>query len=102
MEILYPGKRFLFEWDSAKAQSNEEKHEVAFEEAAQACEDPNAFVEDATKEGDEQREQFTGFTAKGKMLVVVTVERAERLRIISAREPTRIERRNYDERYRSL
>lgn len=102
MNVYYKGYKFLFEWDSDKARANLDKHRISFEEGAEACEDPFALVEDATKENDEQREQFTGYSGRGRILVVVTVERGIRLRVISAREANRHERRTYEEKYRSL
>jgi uncharacterized protein len=82
-----------FEWDSAKAQSNEAKHGVTFEEAATAFEDPNhAILDDG---GDSY--VLIGFSLRGRLLTVVHVERGERERIISAWRATETERRVYEE-----
>lgn len=45
----------LFEWDQAKAKSNERKHGVRFEYATHVFEDPFAIVEQDRTEGNEYR-----------------------------------------------
>lgn len=84
-----------FEWDRAKAAANYKKHGVRFEHAVLAFEDAFAVVEfDESEDYGEDRFLLTG-RAAGGILVVVYTERGERIRIISAREATDYERRNY-------
>jgi uncharacterized protein len=84
-----------FEWDRAKAAANHEKHCVRFEHAVSAFEDPFALVEyDDSEDYGEDRFILTGRVQDG-ILVVVYTERGDRIRIISAREATDYERRNY-------
>ena len=84
-----------FEWDRTKAAANYKKHGVRFEHAVLAFEDPFALVElDESEEYGEGRFLLTG-RAAGGIVVVVYTERGERVRIISAREATEYERRNY-------
>jgi len=84
-----------FEWDQAKAAANYKKHGVRFEHAVGAFEDPFALIElDESEEYGEDRFLLTG-RAAGGIVVVVYTERGERVRIISAREATEYERRNY-------
>ncbi len=84
-----------FEWDPAKAAANYKKHGVRFEHAVLAFEDAFALVElDDSQDYGEERFLLTGSTVGG-ILVVVYTERGERIRIISAREATEHERRNY-------
>jgi uncharacterized protein len=84
-----------FEWDQAKAAANYKKHGVRFEHAVGACEDPFALIElDESEEYGEDRFLLTG-RAAGGIVVVVYAKRGERVRIISAREATEYERRNY-------
>jgi uncharacterized DUF497 family protein len=84
-----------FEWDQAKAAANYKKHGVRFEHAVGAFEDPFALIElDESQKYGEDRFLLTG-RAAGGILVVVYTERGERVRIISAREATEYERRNY-------
>jgi uncharacterized DUF497 family protein len=84
-----------FEWDRTKAAANYKKHGVRFEHAVLAFEDPFALVElDESEEYGEDRFLLIG-RAAGGIVVVVYTERGERVRIISAREATEYERRNY-------
>jgi uncharacterized DUF497 family protein len=84
-----------FEWDQAEAAANYKKHGVRFEHAVGAFEDPFALIElDESEEYRQDRFLLTG-RAAGGILVVVYTERGERVRIISAREATEYERRNY-------
>ena len=83
------------EWDQSKAAANYKKHGVRFEHAVLAFDDPFALVElDEGEDYGEDRFLLTG-RAAGGILVVVYTERGERVRIISAREATEYERRNY-------
>lgn len=85
-----------FEWEEEKASSNFAKHGVSFEEAASIFLDINyVLVPDATHH---DRFLALGFSQLARLLVVVHVERGERVRIISARPATRREAATYDER----
>jgi uncharacterized DUF497 family protein len=85
----------VFEWDIAKAAANHKKHGVRFEHAVAAFDDPFAVIElDDSEEYGEDRFLLTG-RAGGVIVVVVFTDRKERVRIISAREATEYERRNY-------
>ncbi|MFY9233961.1 MAG: BrnT family toxin [Fimbriimonadaceae bacterium] len=87
-----------FEWDDPKAAANAEKHGVTFEEAQTAFDDPLflAFV-DPDHSMDERRFILLAESNLGRLLVVSYTERAESLRIISAREATKKERKAYEE-----
>ena len=64
------------EWNDAKATANLRKHGVSFEQAAEACDDALALV---------------------LADPVVTIEKAESTRIISARRAAPAERRAYEQ-----
>ncbi len=83
-----------YEWNDAKADANARKHGVTFVEAAIACEDPLALVMADAAHAD--RVTVLGIGA-GRVLFVVTTERGERTRIISARKANAFERRAYGE-----
>jgi uncharacterized protein len=84
-----------FEWDRSRAAANYRKHGVCFEHVVRAFENPFALVElDESEEYDADRFVLTGRVAGGVVVVVFT-EREKRVRIISAREATEYERRNY-------
>jgi len=85
-----------FSWDSDKAAANAEKHGVTFEEATTAFGDPLSItVHDPEHSEDETRFVLVGQSFTGKLLVVVHSERESGIRVISAREATRRERRDY-------
>jgi uncharacterized DUF497 family protein len=87
-----------FEWDEAKARSNQQKHGVSFPEAATAFADPLAAIfSDPDHSGDEVREILVGQSERGRLLVVSFTERGDNIRIISARAATPGERRRHEE-----
>ena len=85
-----------FEWDSAKAAKNLRKHRVPFEEAV--FYDPLA-VTGADPDHSEAEERLVtfGMSSAGQPLVVSHTERADAIRIISARIATQPERRIHEE-----
>ena len=87
-----------FEWDRAKARENLKKHGVAFEEALTVFADPFARIFDHPDHSEnEQRELIVGHSAQQRLLVVSFTDRQPRTRIVSAREATVRERRDYEE-----
>ena len=85
------------EWDPAKARANFTKHGVRFADAVTALEDESALtIRDLSSE-DEERWVTMGLDASGRLLVVVYTWRDERVRLISARQATADERRQYEE-----
>lgn len=89
-----------FDWDDAKAASNETKHGVTFAEAASIFEDPLSLtIRDMQHSEDEERWIILGQSSRGRLLVVVHTERGDTLRIISARLATRQEIRNYERQH---
>ncbi len=95
MDILYKLQGISFQWDSDKAQSNRQKHGIAFEEAAEVFFDPFHQTGNASTD-DEQRDFILGYSLSQRILMVVYVERDEWTRIISARRATRRERKLYE------
>jgi uncharacterized DUF497 family protein len=84
-----------FEWDDIKAAENLRNHGVSLAQAALAFRDPFA-VEwiDLRKDYGEERIILLGRTSD-QVLTVVYTERAERIRIVSARRATRNEQDLY-------
>jgi len=79
-----------------KAASNFKKHGVSFSDAEGVLKDSLAVtVEDPDAEG-EKRFVTVGLGSASKLLVVVWVERGDECRVISARRPTRKERKQYE------
>jgi hypothetical protein len=86
-----------FEWDTEKAASNLQKHEVSFEEAATVFFDPLSLtIPDPLHSEDDNRFVITGLSHQQRHLVVVHSERDDRIRIISARLATASERKKYE------
>jgi len=98
---LYYASMIRFEWDQAKAKSNERKHGVRFEDAMLVFADPYALVEQDRLEGSELRWQTLGLVGGIVLLLVAHTVRNEQegeiIRIISARRAVRKERKRYDE-----
>ena len=88
-----------FEWDVRKASANLDRHGVSFEEASSVFGDPLArtFPDPDRSDDAEERELTFGLSAVGRALVVAHCERRGRVRLISAREMTRHEKRDYEE-----
>lgn len=87
-----------FEWDRRKAAANERKHGVSFEEAAGVFGDPLSLtIGDPDHSSEEDRFVTIGASPRGRTIVVVHTDRADRVRIVSARVATRRERAQYEE-----
>lgn len=87
-----------FTWDRDKAAANLRKHGVSFEEASTTFGDPLSItVNDPKHSEDESRFVLVGQSFQGRLLVVVHSEREGSIRIISVREATRRERREYEQ-----
>jgi uncharacterized DUF497 family protein len=91
----------MFSWDTQKAISNYEKHGVSFEEATTAFGDPEALDwKDLTHSQSETRFKRLGISVEGKVLLVVyttrrTKDGKETIRLITARQASRKERKAY-------
>ncbi|HKO36420.1 MAG TPA: BrnT family toxin [Pyrinomonadaceae bacterium] len=87
-----------YEWDVDKDRRNRAKHGVSFAEAATAFLDPlHATVPDDRYSVEERRFRTIGYTASNRLVIVAHTDRGERVRIISAREATAREQRNYEQ-----
>jgi uncharacterized DUF497 family protein len=90
---------FTFEWDATKAKANLAKHGVSFDEGLTVFSDPLArLLDDPDHSRDEARFILLGeSTARRCLAVAFTDRRPDRIRLISARKATRLERRQYEE-----
>jgi uncharacterized DUF497 family protein len=88
----------IVEWYNRKAAANLRKHGVSFAEAVTALEDPLAVT---YRDPDHSEEEFRyltfGLSSMGSILVVAHTEREDAIRLVSARQATRRERRDYEE-----
>ncbi len=96
------GMQLEFTWDPAKATSNATKHGVTFAQASTVLADALALtVFDSAHSEFEERWFTLGMSSEGKLLAVshtytATGPASARVRVISAREATRHERRQYE------
>ena len=86
-----------FEWDENKNQSNRQKHDISFEEASEIFRDPMYEIVDTRQDYGEVRYIGIGRNNQMVVLTVVFTERESRIRIISARQANKNERKLYYE-----
>jgi uncharacterized DUF497 family protein len=88
-----------FEWDRAKADANELKHGIPLDEASTAFGDAlSRTIPDPLHSYGEERFILVGETYRGNLVVAVHVEHEDgTIRLISARQATGPERRDYEE-----
>ena len=87
-----------FEWDNKKAKVNAKKHRITFQEAATVLGDPLAITfHDPDHSINENRYITFGLSRFNRLLVISHTERKNKIRIISARQMTKRERKIYEE-----
>jgi len=89
-----------FEWNEEKDGANLQKHGVGFAEASTVWDDYfNIDFFDGGHSLDERRFLMIGESSRRRLLIVSYTERENKIRIISARELTPKERREYEHGY---
>ncbi len=89
---------FIFQWNKRKARENLKWHPVSFEEASTVFGDTlSRTIDDPLHSEEEDRYVIIGQSIRGRLLVVVHTVREDNIRIISARVPTPIERKEHEE-----
>lgn len=87
-----------FEWDESKAEANLRKHGVPFDEAGSVFGDPLAITYfDPAHSDEEDRFLTIGMSQEGRIVILSHTDRGDRIRILSAREATRGERKGYED-----
>ncbi len=87
-----------FEWDDGKAKTNEEKHGVTFSQAMTIFADTLSVTGYDPGHSDvEDRFLTMGMSVEGRLLVVSHTDCGDAVRIISAREASRRERKDYED-----
>jgi uncharacterized DUF497 family protein len=86
-------EQMLFEWDEANI-THIAEHEVSPAEAEQVIDDSPLYLDYSIQSG-EVRHREIGETATGRILVVVSTTRVERIRVITAYSPSRSLRKIY-------
>lgn len=85
-------------WNPEKAAENLQNHGVSFEETGEVFRDPLSRTigdEEHSLDG-EQRGKTIGYSLRGRLLVLIHTDEEYRIRMISARRPTRREREEYE------
>ena len=96
--LVKRSKAIEVDGDDRKNRLNQRKHAVSFGEAATIFLDPfEIAIEDPAHAVSEYRFISIGQSFEGRLLVVSYSEQNNRIRIITARKPTRSERRDYEE-----
>lgn len=86
----------LFEWDKGNSDKNSKKHNVTNKEAEEVfISKPFILLEDVKHSSNEKRFQALGRTNKRRKLSIIFTIR-EKVRIISARDMNKKERRGYE------
>lgn len=87
-----------YEWDPEKDRTNLEKHGIGFVEASTVFMDPlHITVPDVDHSVEEFRFRTIGYTAAKRLVIVAHTDRGDRIRLITAREATSRERRQYEQ-----
>ena len=91
---------FLFDWDKEKNIINIAKHDVTFREAETVFDDENMIYKpDLKHSNEEDRFIVLGISSKSRLLIVChCVRDGLRVRIISARKASIIEKQEYERR----
>ena len=87
-----------FEWDLKKAHTSTKKYGVTFDEAKTVFNDMLAHIfDDEWNSLEEKRELIIGYSNKQRLLIVSFTERSQGvIRIISVRQTTAKERKDYE------
>jgi hypothetical protein len=91
------GRATGFDWDEGNADKNWRKHAVRFSECEEVFLRTPRFPPGEARHarGEEARFTALGRTALGRLLAIVFTFRGDRIRVISARDMSRKERREY-------
>ena len=85
-----------FEWDEEKAKSNLQKHGISFVDAIEIFNDPNRIEDDSTKpDYGETRIKTIGMVQEELIITVISTDRNQKIRIISARRARKNEQKQY-------
>jgi uncharacterized DUF497 family protein len=86
-----------FEWNDKKARLNKRKHKLAFEEASTVFGDPLSLtIPDTVHSVGDDRFITIGTSDKNRLIVVVYTDNEDVIRIISARQASANEKKQYE------
>ena len=89
-------KEFL--WDAGNLEKNRLKHRVESSEAEEVFfDDEKIILKDRLHSGKEDRYLILGTTKRSRLLFIVFTVRTDKIRVISARDVSKKERKLYEE-----
>lgn len=92
---------FKFQWDKGNSEKNK-KHNVEDKESEEVFFDQNRHIfRDHIHSNGEERFRILGKTNEERLLFVVFTKRNKKIRIISARDTNKKERRLYEEKIKA-
>lgn len=90
-------KPLEFEWDTHNQEKNWLKHQVDYKECEEAFRNiPQARFRDKIHSLSEQRYTLLSFTDKQRYIFITFTIRSDKVRVISARDQSKKERRYYE------
>ena len=97
MKIL--PKPIAFDWNRGNINKNLKKHNVTDQEAEEVfANEPKFILEDEGHSTAEKRYMLWGVTNRIRKLILIFTTRRNKIRVISARDMSRKERKNYEEK----
>lgn len=87
----------MYVWDEAKRKSNLKKHGLDFRDAYLVYENPDKCTYDASRADEYRLMDVALAVVKGRLLMLVYTERGNEVRVISFRNASRTERKQYEE-----
>ncbi len=88
-----------FHWDEGNVDKKRDRHNVENWECEQVFFNaPLLIIDDSRHSATEERWAAFGYTDEGRLLTVIFTKRGSLIRIISARDMSRKERRFYEEK----
>lgn len=86
------------EWSARKNRINVTKHRVDFSEAATVFDDPaHTSISDPAHSVSESRYVTIGMSVNKRLIIMAHTFEDDKIRIITARKPTKSEREKYEE-----
>jgi hypothetical protein len=86
----------VYVWDEAKRKSNLKKHGLDFKDAYLIYENPDKCTYEASREDEYRMMDVALAVIKGRLLTLVYTERGDDVRVISFRNSSREERKQYE------
>ncbi len=87
----------MYVWDEAKRKSNLKKHGLDFRDAYLVYENRDKCTYDASRDDEYRLMDVALAVVRGRLLSLVYTERDDEVRVISFRNASRTERKQYEE-----